>query len=579
MITHSPAKRDGSAPLADPGPRRRRPWVVWRDADEGGSVSGKGKAGLAAGLAALVVLVGVALYAIWHTRGTPASAATDFLAAWEKQDHAAMDEAVTEPSEAMWPAYEQLREGLGVSAVKTTLGKVAETGDGATAAFTATLTLSGGAAWTYQGSLPLTVHDRHWKVSWRPAALHPKLAEGQSFALSTKWPERAAILDAEGNRLNAPGASGSVQMLTGTVDPVTAADLKRLGPAYRKGDVTGHGGIEQAYEQRLAGTPVIDVRITDRRGKTVAPVGHIAGKKGQPVRTSLDPAVQRAAAKAIVGQDKPTALVAVRPATGEVLAAANVPGGFNRAIHGHYPPGSTFKAITGAALLSDGLSPSATVSCPKTATVGGRSFRNFEHQAYGSVSFREAFARSCNTAFALQTKSRLSGEALTETAGRFGMNAPLNIGIPAEGGSFPKPRDEAELASAAFGQGRVISNPLHMATVAAAVSDGTWRPPALVREPEVTQRAEERKLDPKVTEQLRGLMRAVVTEGSAEGKGLPSGTAGKTGTAEYGGGAEPPTHAWFMGFRDDIAFAVVREDGKAGGAVAAPIGADFLNAL
>ncbi|MGH3659430.1 MAG: NTF2-like N-terminal transpeptidase domain-containing protein, partial [Micromonosporaceae bacterium] len=201
-------------------------------------MSVKGKAGLIAGLAALALLVGVALYAIWHTRGTPESAATDFLTAWSKQDKAAMDEAVTEPSSAMWPAYEQLRTGLGVQGVRAKVGEITETDDGVTAAFTATLTLSGGAAWTYQGTLPLTVHDRYWKVAWRPSALHPKLAEGQKFALTTKWPERAAILDADGNRLNAPGASGSVQMLTGTVDAVTAADLKRLGPAYREGDVT-----------------------------------------------------------------------------------------------------------------------------------------------------------------------------------------------------------------------------------------------------------------------------------------------------------------------------------------------------
>lgn len=542
-------------------------------------LNGIGKAKLAAGAAALVLLAGVGLYAVLHTRGTPTSAATDFLKAWEKRDRAAMNEAVTEPSQAMWPAYEQLRAGLGARSVQTRLGRVTETDDGATAAFTATITLSGGAHWQYQGSLPLTVHDRHWKVTWRPSALHPKLAEGQRFALTTKWPQRAAILDAKGGRLNAPGATGSVQMLTGTVGPVTPADLKRLGPAYRKGDVTGHGGIEQAFEQRLAGTPAIDVKITDRGGKPVGAVGHIAGKKGQPVRTSLDPAVQSAAAKAIVDQKKPTAFVAVRPKTGEVLAVANVPGGFNRAIHGHYPPGSTFKAITGAALLSGGLAPTGKVSCPKSASVGGRKFRNFEHQAYGSITFRTAFAKSCNTAFALQTKARLSAGKLTETAESFGLNAPLNLGIPVEGASFPKPRNDAELASAAFGQGQVISNPLHMATVAAAVSDGTWRPPTLVQSPEVTQRAKTKKLDPKVTGQLRGLMRAVVTEGSAKGRGLPSGTAGKTGTAEYGTGAEPPTHAWFMGFRDDIAFALVREDGKAGGEVAAPIGADFLKGL
>jgi cell division protein FtsI/penicillin-binding protein 2 len=73
-------------------------------------------------------------------------------------------------------------------------------------------------------------------------------------------------------------------------------------------------------------------------------------------------------------------------------------------------------------------------------------------------------------------------------------------------------------------------------------------------------------------------MRQVVTEGTARGAGLPAGTAGKTGTAEFGTGDPLPTHAWFIGFRGDLAFSVVVEDGGVGGRVAAPIAARFLRA-
>ncbi|GAA2402585.1 hypothetical protein GCM10010191_07630 [Actinomadura vinacea] len=75
---------------------------------------------------------------------------------------------------------------------------------------------------------------------------------------------------------------------------------------------------------------------------------------------------------------------------------------------------------------------------------------------------------------------------------------------------------------------------------------------------------------------LRAMMRAVVTGGTAERAGLPEGTAGKTGTAEVGGGAP---HAWFIGFRDDVAFAVLVTAGGSGGEVAAPLAARFLRAL
>ena len=75
---------------------------------------------------------------------------------------------------------------------------------------------------------------------------------------------------------------------------------------------------------------------------------------------------------------------------------------------------------------------------------------------------------------------------------------------------------------------------------------------------------------------LQSLMRLVVTVGTAKPARLPAGTAGKTGTAEFGHADPPQTHAWFIGFRGDLAFAVLVEDGGFGGAVAAPLARSFL---
>jgi cell division protein FtsI/penicillin-binding protein 2 len=74
-------------------------------------------------------------------------------------------------------------------------------------------------------------------------------------------------------------------------------------------------------------------------------------------------------------------------------------------------------------------------------------------------------------------------------------------------------------------------------------------------------------------------MRQVVTSGTAASAGLPDGVAGKTGTAEFGTGDKPPTHAWFIGFRGDLAMAVVVEGGGVGGEVAAPIAARFFSTV
>ncbi|MER6169662.1 NTF2-like N-terminal transpeptidase domain-containing protein [Streptosporangium sp. NPDC001681] len=92
-------------------------------------------------------------------------------------------------------------------------------------------------------------------------------------------------------------------------------------------------------------------------------------------------------------------------------------------------------------------------------------------------------------------------------------------------------------------------------------------------------KAEPRKLEPEILRALRTLMPAVVVEGTASAVPFPSGTAGKTGTAEFGSGKEPPSHAWFIGYRGDLAFSIVVEGGGAGSTVAAPIASRFLTGL
>jgi cell division protein FtsI/penicillin-binding protein 2 len=120
---------------------------------------------------------------------------------------------------------------------------------------------------------------------------------------------------------------------------------------------------------------------------------------------------------------------------------------------------------------------------------------------------------------------------------------------------------------------------MQMASVAAAVASGRWRAPALVSQPKPSS-PKVKAIDPAVLAELRAFMASVPQQGgTAAGAGLPPGTLGKTGTAEFGSGNPPKTHAWFVGYRGNVAFAVVVEGGGVGGRVAAPLAAKFLNAL
>ena len=359
--------------------------------------------------------------------------------------------------------------------------------------------------------------------------------------------------------------------LLGTVGPATAEQIQRSKGKVGVGDDVGQFGLEARYQDQLAGTPTRRIVIRSRTGAPVATLLSRPGRKGRELRTTLDRPVQAAAEAALGPTKQKSALVAVQPSTGDVLAVANRPtdAAYDRAIDGRYAPGSTFKVVTTAALLRAGVKTTDTVDCPKTITVEGKVFKNFEGAAAGAVPFARDFAQSCNTAFVSLAK-RLEPDALTRTARDFGLGRTSASQVPAG-------RDAVERAATMIGQDRIVASPLAMAGVAATVADGRWRAPRLVS----TDKHETGPaLDQGELSTLRALMRSVVTSGTGTAlASVPGEVAGKSGTAEYGGGDPPPTHAWFIAFRGDLAIAVLVENGRSGGSVAAPIAARFFQAL
>ena len=376
-----------------------------------------------------------------------------------------------------------------------------------------------------------------------------------------------------------PPATGFGQALLGTVGTATADVLKAAGPSYRVGDVLGLSGLQAHFQKQLAGTAGGRVVIEDTLGTAKQTLATFAPKPGSDVPTTIDQKVQLAAESALANEQKPAALVAVRASDGAVLAVANTPDAtsYDRALEGHYPPGSTFKVVTSYALLAHGVTPATPVACPPTISVGGRTFRNFEGEAAASPPFATDFAISCNTAF-IGASQRLSPRDLPTAAHAFGVGGAWSLPLPAFSGSVPPASDAVQLAADAIGQGSVSVSPMTMAMVAAAVDSGVANAPTLVTGPSSPARGGTR-LDARRVATLRSLMLKVVQSGTAANAGLPAGTHGKTGTAEFGTGAHPKTHAWFIGWRGDIAFAVLVEGGGVGGAVAAPIAAHFLRGL
>ena len=530
----------------------------------------------------LALAAGGAGYLLLRTTGSPQQTAATYLQAWEKGDYAAMVKvSVGVPPGGLGRPLQQAAAQLGVRHIHLVLGQVTPNGGTASARFTASADLASGHVWTYRGQLALVERDRHWWVNWSPAAIYPGLRAGERFVLSAVWPARGQVLAADGTVLSSPQAiaqSGSISLLTGNVVAATAEQAKALGAPYQKGDLIGQGGIEQAYQARLAGQPALVIRIEGPGKKVDATAVRFPATAGRSVQTSIDMRDQLAAAHAVAAAatTKKIDMVVLQPSTGRVLAVIERPGGFDRALQGTFPPGSTFKIVTASALTKKGLRPSTTVQCPPTVDIGGRIFHNFDNEHLGTTSLLNAFAVSCNTTFAMLASQHLTGSALRSMAEEFGFNQKPALGIPAVLGRFSTPHQPVDLAAAAFGQGTDLVSPLSQAAEAAAIEDGTWRPPVLVVSPAPSQTAQPRKLSPALLGSLRPMMRAVVTRGTAAGVGFPPGVYGKTGTAEYGSGPNPPSHAWFIGYRGDLAFAVLVEGGGVGADASAPIANAFL---
>lgn len=507
-------------------------------------------------VAGVLILAAVAGYTVaTRVTGSPEETARRYLAAWHRGDLPAMQALVAAPPADFVARHERFARDLRISATRLTPGRLNRRGgETAELAFTGIHEVSGLGEWPFSGTLRLGVRDGTWKVLWGPETLHPALAGGGTLRLQ-EIPVPAVRLTTR-DRQEPPKNHFAEDYLD---------DLGRRVAETVDDAPVGYAIEAIDAEQRV--TRLVEFRPPppDRR-----------------LRTTLDRWTQAAAARALDGVAGPAALVAVRPSTGEVLAVADRLGG-KGAFLGLYPPGSVFTVVTAAALLAKGVPATARVPCPARYTVPqGRTFANPEGRDHGRVSLRAAFALSCTTAFARLAVDRLGVRGLWTQAAElgFGPGSRLAPGTGAVCGGVQRPGDRNALAQAAVGQGTVVASPLCLAVLAAAIKDGTWRAPRLLSarmtaRVDGVSRPARTRLDPEVVAQLRMMLTTAVTDGTARAAGLPRGTAGLAGVAETADGAP---HAWFLGYRRDVAFCVFVPHG-ADATVAAQAAARFLRAL
>ncbi|WP_253778749.1 penicillin-binding transpeptidase domain-containing protein [Goodfellowiella coeruleoviolacea] len=510
----------------------------------------------------------------------------------------------------------------------------------ATGAFTARWDLGHGRVWNYQGEVGLRTGERGWQVRWAPSVVHPRLGNAQIIALRELTPDIAPVLDRDGvpllsaenvvsvllNRAKAgdlgqvsaalagalarfdasitaesisAGAAGTADGTDYLVVSLREADYQQVKPAIY--DLPGVRfttqrrllgadrdfgsqvlpALRATAEQRTEGRAGFQINtVNTGTGETVDELHAEPARPAEALTTTLSQPVQAAAEAAVDPATQPAALVAMRASTGELLAVAqNAPADQQGALalSGRFPPGSTFKIATTVAALEAGLATGDSPQpCPGATVIANRRIPNDNEFDKGTIPLRTAFALSCNTTFA-QLAANLPETALTEAAAKLGLGVDFVVtGATTVTGSVPPAGDVVERAEDGFGQGKVLASPFGMALVAATVAAGTMPTPTLLRGQTTQVSARPQAIAPAILDQVRQMMRDVVTDGTARILADLPDVAGKTGTAQFGDGSN--AHGWFVGYRGDVAVAVLLVgSGTSGPAVEAA--SRFLHAL
>lgn len=417
-------------------------------------------------------------------------------------------------------------------------------------------------------------------------------------------------------------------VLFGDVGEVSQRHIDR-DAYYQQGDYIGTQGLEASYEKQLRGEKGTEVLLRDAHGRIQGKYNEGAldtpAIRGKNLTLSLDIELQMLGERLMQG--KRGAIVAIEPATGEILSLVSAPSYdpsmltgrdrgenhkilssdkskplLNRAVMGTYPPGSTFKTSQAAMFLEEGvITPQTAFPCNNGFVLN--KFRLGCHPHSSPILLKEAIATSCNAYFCwglhrMFGMSKYGGTKAAMNKWRdymvsMGFGYTLGIDLPGEArGMIPNAEYYSRhygnywravtVISISIGQGEVTLTPLQIANLGATIANrGKYITPHLVKEVE-NDTIDSKYLAPKSTmvsrasyeEVVKGMRQAVIG-GTCRAANIPGlDVCGKTGTAENSRGKD---HSAFMGFapmdKPKIAIAVYVENGGFGAEFGVPIGA------
>jgi penicillin-binding protein 2 len=390
---------------------------------------------------------------------------------------------------------------------------------------------------------------------------------------------------------------------TGAIDSAELAKLKDKG--YLSDDLLGKAGVESVYEPHLRGSYGLETVERDASGRKLQVLEtNKQPVAGESLQLTIDTREQQLALKALnwamkTARLKSGVMIVMNPQTGEVLAMVSVPTYdsnkfatgisqkdfqkyakdpnqpmLNHAINEQYPPGSTYKLVTGLGALSDGrITPTTVIGTHPYITIGSTRFWDWNHAGFGPLNIRSGFAHSSDTFF-YQVAQRLGISRLAYWAHQFGFGSPTGIDLPGEAAgivpsdnwkqnTFGQPMFEGETVQAGIGQGYDVATPLQVLNAYCALANGgRLLRPQVVRQIVGPDGNVTRPFKPRLIRNLptssrnldvmREAARMVVTSHHTYNLvELPIPVAGKTGTAQFGvkdSKGRLPFHEWFVAF-------------------------------
>lgn len=566
---------------------------------------------------AVIALITVAILVLNKEKQNPEEILKTYFAYIEKQNYEEMYNMVhsNTDKEEFLKRNKNIYEGIHAKKIKIEITSIQNEKKKVIITYLTKMNTSAGDV-EFENTAKLSKDDsKKYKIEWSSNLIFPELNNDYKVRVSNTEGKRGSILDRNGNILAETKTNREYPYkditahITGYVQGITAEELEnKAEKGYNAHSIIGKTGLEQVYEERLKGKDGLKIYIEDNNGNIVKTIAETKGNDGEDIKLTIDINLQTKLYEKI--KNDKGFFVVMNPQTGEILALVSTPSyDPNKFVTGMtndewnsistneakplftrfistWCPGSTFKPITGAIGLTTGnLSEDDEFNYSGLAWQKDSSWG--EHKittltAYsGKKNLKNALIHSDNIYFA-QAALKIGEKTFTEGLDKIKFNEDIDFELDTNKSTYSNSERierEATLADSGYGQGQLLVNPIHMASIYSAfVNEGNMVKPYI-------EYKENREKEYLVKNAFSKEAANIIREDLIQVVESPTGTAhdlkvngvklaGKTGTAELKASKEEKgkTLGWFNCFTVDeeldksmLIVSMVEDGGSNGG--------------